>query len=117
MHKTVEILGIPFSNRTLNETVNYLEGHIQQEKSKLLHLVTINPEITITAQSDVEFQNMKKLKIGVIGAGSLTDAHLEAYKSNPDVELIAVCDTFEERARKKLKNMGLLMSTLIIRKW
>ncbi|NYE03495.1 putative dehydrogenase [Bacillus niacini] len=44
---------------------------------------------------------MKKLKIGVIGAGSLSEAHFEAYKNNPNVELMAVCDLVEERAAKK----------------
>lgn len=44
---------------------------------------------------------MKKLKVGVIGAGSLSEAHLEGYKNNPNVELIAVCDLMEERAATK----------------
>lgn len=44
---------------------------------------------------------MKKLKIGVVGAGSLSEAHLGAYKENSDVELIAICDLIEERAQAK----------------
>lgn len=44
---------------------------------------------------------MKKLKVGVVGAGSLSEAHLEAYKNNPDVELAAICDLVEERASEK----------------
>lgn len=57
MNKTVEILGIPFSSMTLDETTDYLEQHIEQH-SELFHLITINPEITITAQSDTQFQNI-----------------------------------------------------------
>lgn len=59
MNKAVEILGIPFSNMTLNETTHFLEKHIE-EKSSLFHLITINPEITITAQSDAEFMSIIK---------------------------------------------------------
>lgn len=46
---------------------------------------------------------MKKLKVGVIGAGSLSEAHLDAYKNNLNVELAAVCDLVEERAVEKAK--------------
>ncbi|MCH7322725.1 WecB/TagA/CpsF family glycosyltransferase [Solibacillus sp. MA9] len=60
MEKTVEILGIPFSNMTLNETTDFLEKHLEEEQSKLLHLITINPEISITAQSDGEFRKIIK---------------------------------------------------------
>ena len=41
---------------------------------------------------------MKKLKVGIIGAGTLSTFHMNAYKNNPDVEIIAVCDSNIERA-------------------
>lgn len=44
---------------------------------------------------------MGKLKVGVVGAGSLSESHLTAYKNNPDVELIAICDLIEKRAKTK----------------
>ncbi|MEH7275061.1 Gfo/Idh/MocA family protein [Neobacillus vireti] len=50
---------------------------------------------------------MKKLKVGVVGAGSLSEAHLEAYKNNPDVELAAICDLVEERAAEKAKKYSI----------
>lgn len=43
----------------------------------------------------------KKLRIGVIGAGSISESHLGAYSKNPEVELVAICDLNEERARAK----------------
>lgn len=46
---------------------------------------------------------MKELKIGVIGAGSLSESHLEAYKQNPNVKLFAICDLIDERAKVKAK--------------
>jgi predicted dehydrogenase len=49
---------------------------------------------------------MAKYKIGVIGAGSISDAHLQAYAANPDVEIYAICDLNEERAKAKAAQYG-----------
>jgi predicted dehydrogenase len=49
---------------------------------------------------------MGKLKIGVIGAGSISDMHLQSYVDNERVELYAVCDMNEERAEEKAKRYG-----------
>ena len=45
---------------------------------------------------------MKKLKVGIIGAGNISKYHIDAYRKNPDVELYALCDINEDR----LKMMG-----------
>jgi predicted dehydrogenase len=45
--------------------------------------------------------SMPKLKIAVIGAGSISDAHLTAYSLHPEVELTAICDLNEARAQEK----------------
>jgi predicted dehydrogenase len=49
---------------------------------------------------------MGKLKIGVIGAGSISDMHLQSYVKNERVELYAVCDMNEDRAEEKAKQYG-----------
>ncbi|MEN1989476.1 Gfo/Idh/MocA family protein [Paenibacillus hubeiensis] len=49
---------------------------------------------------------MSKLKVAVIGAGSISDCHLQAYAGNPDVEIYAICDLNEERARDMAKKYG-----------
>lgn len=49
---------------------------------------------------------MQKLKIAVIGAGSISDEHLKAYRNHPDVEIYAICDINEERARLKGAKYG-----------
>jgi len=38
---------------------------------------------------------MKKLKMGVVGCGFAGTGHIDAYKKNENVELIALCDTDE----------------------
>ena len=37
-----------------------------------------------------------KLRIGIIGLGAVSGAHLAAFKSNPSAELIAICDQDEK---------------------
>lgn len=49
---------------------------------------------------------MKQLKIGVIGAGSISDAHLQAYANNPEVQVYAICDLNENRAKDKATKYG-----------
>ncbi|TDQ37375.1 Gfo/Idh/MocA family protein [Aureibacillus halotolerans] len=46
---------------------------------------------------------MKKLRVGVIGAGSISFAHLSAYKASEQAELHAICDKNEERVNNKAK--------------
>ena len=41
----------------------------------------------------------KKLRIGLVGAGNISNAHLEAYKNVPEAEIVAVCDIDEERLK------------------
>lgn len=56
MH-TVNILNIPFSTMTLDETTSYLKQYIHSNQS-LFHLITVNPEIAMIAQIDEDFQTI-----------------------------------------------------------
>jgi len=49
---------------------------------------------------------MGKIKIAVIGAGSISEMHFESYKNNNDVEIYAVCDLNEQRAQEKAQKYG-----------
>ena len=42
-----------------------------------------------------------KLKVGVIGAGSISDFHFQSYANNGKTEIYAVCDFNEQRAEEK----------------
>ncbi|NGZ76850.1 Gfo/Idh/MocA family protein [Saccharibacillus alkalitolerans] len=50
---------------------------------------------------------MENVHIGLIGCGSISDAHLQAYASNPQVKLAAVCDLNSERARQTAEKYGI----------
>ena len=49
---------------------------------------------------------MKKIKIGIIGVGSISESHIAGYKKLPNVELYAFCDINEERLKEKGKKYG-----------
>lgn len=50
---------------------------------------------------------MSKLKVGVIGCGSIAiHRHLSEYSANESVEIVAVCDIIEERANNAAKQFG-----------
>ena len=39
----------------------------------------------------------KKLRVAIIGCGGISHAHMAAYKSIPEVELVGFCDINPER--------------------
>lgn len=49
---------------------------------------------------------MTKFRVGVIGAGSIAQAHLEAYAGHPDVELVAISDINLQRAQSVADTYG-----------
>lgn len=49
---------------------------------------------------------MKKIKIGIIGTGGIANAHANAYKNFPDVEVVAGADIIPGKAAEFLKRHG-----------
>ncbi|NBD24050.1 Gfo/Idh/MocA family protein [Paenibacillus glycinis] len=47
-----------------------------------------------------------KLRVGVVGAGSISGLHLEAYRQCPDAEIAAICDQNKERAEAAASKYG-----------
>lgn len=43
---------------------------------------------------------MDKVKVGIIGAGNISEYHVQGYKELPNVELVAVCDLDKEKAEE-----------------
>ena len=50
---------------------------------------------------------MKKLNVGIIGAGSISKKHLTHYSLNPNVNMIAIADLNEALAKEKAEEYGL----------
>lgn len=51
---------------------------------------------------------MKKFKVGLIGAGGVTELHLEGYKDHPErIEVAAICDPNDEVRQQKAEKYGI----------
>lgn len=50
---------------------------------------------------------MSKIKIGIIGVGSIAETHIASYLKNNDVELYAFCDINEKRLKKMGEKYGI----------
>jgi predicted dehydrogenase len=51
---------------------------------------------------------MKKIKVGIIGAGGISHFHIEAYKTIPEVEVVAICDPNEAKLSFVAEKFGIL---------
>lgn len=50
---------------------------------------------------------MKRVKIGIIGAGNISRSHMHGYQQLPNVDVVAVCDINEERAKSYAQEYGI----------
>lgn len=50
-------------------------------------------------QTEVEIDTSRKVKVGIIGAGWIAEAHIKKYLEMPDVEILAVADIVEGKAQ------------------
>ena len=48
----------------------------------------------------------KKLRVAIIGCGGISHAHMAAYKSIPEVELVGFCDILPERLKEYQEKYG-----------
>ena len=46
------------------------------------------------------------LRVAVIGVGHIGSLHLDAYRAQPDVEIVAVCDLLKEKAEAAARQIG-----------
>jgi predicted dehydrogenase len=60
------------------------------------------PAISLRAEAGTS----KKIRIGIIGCGQMGRWHLDAYKSNPKVDLVAFADTQLDRAQQFEREVG-----------
>ena len=45
-----------------------------------------------------------KLRVGIVGCGNISHSHMNAYRKNNNIEVIACCDINEERAKNYAKD-------------
>lgn len=51
---------------------------------------------------------VSKIKIALVGAGNIANAHLDAYKHNADAEIYAICDINESRLAETADKYGII---------
>lgn len=51
------------------------------------------------------------VRTAVVGGGTVSRAHLAGVQKNPDMELVAICDLDEERARERAREFGTMAET------
>jgi len=51
---------------------------------------------------------MKKIKVGVIGAGGISHSHIEAFRQLPDIEIVAISDPNEAKLAFVAEKFGIL---------
>ncbi|WP_028401316.1 WecB/TagA/CpsF family glycosyltransferase [Ectobacillus panaciterrae] len=73
----VDILGVPFSSMTMEETLSYITKQLH-DRETVFHIVTANPEIVMCARKDPGFEKVLKQAdlitpdgIGVVKASGL----------------------------------------------
>ncbi|MGG0186468.1 WecB/TagA/CpsF family glycosyltransferase [Bacillus rhizoplanae] len=53
--QTIDILGVPFSTMTMEETIRYMMQQLEKEQENTFQVVTANPEIVMCAKKDAKF--------------------------------------------------------------
>ena len=48
----------------------------------------------------------KKVRVGIIGCGWIAGSHIESYKKQPDVEIVAGCDLIPGKAAAFFEKYG-----------
>ncbi len=61
---------------------------------------------SVAAQAGILFPADRKIKIGLIGCGSVSGVYLPHLSKSPHVELVSTCDIIYERAQKRAKEFN-----------
>ena len=54
-----------------------------------------------------EIKTDRKIKVGIIGTGGISNGHIRAYLKQSDVEIIAACDLIPGKAEERMAQYGL----------
>jgi len=60
MHKTIDVMGVPFSTLNLTETLEHLAAQADRPAGGLFHLITANPEIVMASRQDAQLKQIVK---------------------------------------------------------
>ncbi|SFS71145.1 WecB/TagA/CpsF family glycosyltransferase [Paenibacillus sp. BC26] len=85
------IMGIPVPKLTMKETIAIIDQVIDERRPELFHVVTLNPEITMSCQHDAQLRNIVE-EAGLLTADGIGIVMVSHLKGNPLPERVTGCD-------------------------
>lgn len=95
MENCVDILGINFSKLNLKQTVKLIDAKVSEDNNKIFHLITVNPEIAVQIQEDLELKKIS-LEADIITPDGVGIVLASRLKRNPVSERVTGYDLFLE---------------------
>ncbi|MGZ9586013.1 WecB/TagA/CpsF family glycosyltransferase [Paenibacillus marinisediminis] len=91
MEHVAKIMGIPFPKMTLDQTLQRVSEVIDQDRSDLFHVVTVNPEIVMSCQKDQHLRSIVD-EAGLITADGIGIVMVSHIKGGNLPERVTGCD-------------------------
>lgn len=86
-----KIMGIPVPKITMEDTVDLISNVIAEEQKELFHVVTLNPEITVSCQHDHKLRSIID-EAGLLTADGVGIVMVSRLKGDPLPERVTGCD-------------------------
>lgn len=91
MKNCSQIMGIPVPKITMEDTVQIIEQAITDKKAEMFHVITLNPEITMSCQHDPLLRSIID-EAGHLTADGTGIVMVSRLKGNPLPERVTGCD-------------------------
>ncbi|MCG7859236.1 hypothetical protein MD537_19830, partial [Flavihumibacter sediminis] len=78
----------------------------QSRKEFLQQSAMAGAALLLSSLEAVAFTENKKIKIGIVGCGSVSGQYLPHLSKSAHVELVSVCDIVLERAKNRAKEFN-----------
>lgn len=86
-----QIMGIPVPKLTMEDTVELIDQVLTKKSEELFHVVTLNPEITMSCQYDQQLRSIVN-EAGLLTADGMGIVMVSRLKGNPLPERVTGCD-------------------------
>ncbi|WP_405154811.1 WecB/TagA/CpsF family glycosyltransferase [Paenibacillus sp. FSL K6-0108] len=91
MNHTTNIMGIPFPNITMEQTVTILDDVVDQKQAELFHVITGNPEIIMSCQKDQALRSVVD-QAGIVTADGAGIVMVSRFRGGQLTERVTGCD-------------------------
>lgn len=91
MSQSTNIMGIPFPNVTMDQTVAILDKVVDQESTELFHVITGNPEIVMSCQKNASLRKVVD-QAGLVTADGAGIVMVSRFRGGQLTERVTGCD-------------------------